>query len=581
MKYIKKDNWKKLLDEFYKKAAKQDEIDVNKGILFETLVESLLQNMFEDRDMIFQSTKASHDGSKDFWAVDEGETLWWAECKNYTPSISLTQLAPTLIMAELNNVQHLLFFSYSKLNDNLKRRIGQYAYEHQKEVFVYEDELLEELMFENMKEDVLSILALDNLTFQTDRGIETLFFNEKNPNQLDQKNFNGYYEIEELSVGGIYNLNVIIVNGSQPCEIKVSIEETKDLPYFELLISEKGNKCEKQKILHLVPNQLQMCKFTVRLVKYKKRLTLPKLIVETINNKTARIYSFPTVEYDCIWNRKDVFIGKNYADVISKFVKACINKFRISGFIVYGNGGTGKTRILEECTAVLLKNNYKVLNFIGFDTNSSWKDIVREITYSVFAISEDLKIDIICNMDYIVTPLMQDKEKEGIITLLRLLNKRDFNEESAQNYYMILFEKLRKDKYAIVIDNLQSYSQEILGFFNKMIQFLLQCQGETKLILLFSINTALVFEPEYFNFINEFERVNFKTEHIDGFQDENQAIAFLKTILRLDDYPLNYLTMKKVLSHTSLKPKYIEQIANYLIQKGCIELKDGKGVVVE
>lgn len=581
MKYIKKDNWKKLLDEFYKKAAKQDEIDVNKGILFETLVESLLQNMFEDRDMIFQSTKASHDGSKDFWAVDEGETLWWAECKNYTPSISLTQLAPTLIMAELNNVQHLLFFSYSKLNDNLKRRIGQYAYEHQKEVFVYEDELLEELMFENMKEDVLSILALDNLTFHTDRGVETLFFNEKNPNQLDQKNFNGYYEIEKLSVGGIYNLNAIIVNGSQPCEIKVSIEETKDLPYFELLTSEKGNKCEKQKILHLVPNQLQMCKFTVRLVKYKKRLTLPKLIVETMNNKTARTYSLPTVEYDCIWNRKDVFIGKNYEDVISIFTKACINKFRISGFIVYGNGGTGKTRILEECTAVLLKNNYKVLNFIGFDTNSSWKDIVREITYSAFAISEDLKIDIICNMDCIVTPLMQDKEKEGIITLLRLLNKRDFNEEFAQDYYMILFEKLRRDKYAIVVDNLQSYSQEVLGFFNRMIQFLLQCQGETKLILLFSINTALVFEPEYFNFINEFERVNFKTEHIDGFQDENQAIAFLKTILRLDDYPLNYLTMKKVLSHTSLKPKYIEQIANYLIQKGCIELKDGKGVVVD
>lgn len=582
MKYIEKNKWKKLLEEFYKKTFEQNEPDVNKGIQFENLVESLLRNMFEDDDIIFQSTKVSHDGSKDFWAVDEADALWWAECKNYTENISLTQLAPTLIMAELNNVQYLLFFSYSKLNQNLKRRIGQYAYEHQKVVFIYEDELLEELLFENLSEVMLSTLMINKPLFFPNQNVEILFFNEKNPNQLDKKNFNGYYEIEKLSIGGIYNLNTIIVNNSQPKRVRVSIEETEDLLYFELLASEKDNSCIKQKILDLKPNQLQLYKFTVRLVKYKMKLSLPKLIVEILDCEMhSTPYSQPTVTYDCIWNRKDVFIGKNYEDVIINFTSACINKSQISGFIAYGNGGTGKTRTLEECTAILFKNNYRVLNFIGFDSNSSWKDIVREIAYSAFAISEDLKTDIICNMDNIVTPLIQDKEKEGIVSLLKLLNTSDFSQESVQQYYMILFEKLRKGKYAIVVDNLQSYSSEILYFFKVMIQYLLQCQGETKLILLFSINTTLVFDQKYLNFINDFEKVNFITEHIDGFQTENQAIAFLKTILRLDEYPLNYLTMKKVLSHTSLKPKYIEQIANYLIQKGCIELKDGKGVVVD
>ena len=69
--------------------------------------------------MSFQPTKSSHDGNKDFWAIDEANEVWWAECKNYTPNIALTQLAPTLVMAEINQVRHLMFFSYSKLNVNL------------------------------------------------------------------------------------------------------------------------------------------------------------------------------------------------------------------------------------------------------------------------------------------------------------------------------------------------------------------------------------------------------------------------------------------------------------------------------
>lgn len=582
MKYIDKKDWKKLLAAFYKKKKKEEVSEVNKGIQFESLVQSLLCIMFEESDLIFQPTKASHDGSKDFWAIDEEDALWWAECKNYTSNISLTQLAPTLIMAELNNIQYLLFFSFSKLNDSLKRRIGQYSYEHQKEVFIYEDELLEELLFENLKEELFSALALNsNISFYPKHNMDIIFFNEKNPNQLDKKNFNGYYEIKTLSVGEIYNLNVLFVNNSQPKKVKISVKETEDILYFEFFDSNKNKTdCVKQKILELKPNQLKMSKFVVRLVKYKEQIFLPKLIVEVLDNKTfSESYFSPIAKYNCIWNRKDVFIGKNYENVLFKFESTCINKNQISGFIVYGSGGTGKTRTIEECTAVLLKNEYQVLNFIGFDSNSSWKDVVREIVYSAFAISEDLKMDLICNIDYIVTPLIQDKEKEAMVSLLKLLDTTTFCMELLQNYFSILFEKLRKGKYAIVVDNLQSYSIEILSFFEMMIQYLLQCQGSTKLILLFSVNTALVFEHKYFSFLSEFDRTNFATENIEGFQTEKQAIVFLKTILKLDDYPLNYPILKKVLSRASKKPKYIEQVANYLIQKECIELKNGKGII--
>ena len=135
MKYIKREIWDNYLIEYLKELKKEmNNIpqDPNKGIQFEILVEYLLHKMFSAEELSFKKTKLSHDGNKDFWAIDNTSEVWWAECKNYTPNIALTQLAPTLVMAEINQVRHLMFFSYSSINANLRKRIAQYSYKYQK-----------------------------------------------------------------------------------------------------------------------------------------------------------------------------------------------------------------------------------------------------------------------------------------------------------------------------------------------------------------------------------------------------------------------------------------------------------------
>ena len=58
--------------------------------------------------------------------------------------------------------------------------------------------------------------------------------------------------------------------------------------------------------------------------------------------------------------------------------------------MVYGTGGTGKTRILEECKGKLINNHYNIINFIGFDNGASWKDIVVEIAFQVFGLEKNM-----------------------------------------------------------------------------------------------------------------------------------------------------------------------------------------------
>lgn len=593
MKYFTSETWKKYLLEHIEIAKKFLESipdNLNKGIQFEVLVECLLLYMFQNSNIYFNSTKASHDGNKDFWALDETNELWWAECKNYSPNISLTQLAPTLVMAELNSVHHLLFFSYSKLNLNLKKKLAQYSNIHQKEIFLFDDESLEDLIFSYAKNMLNKNCVIKD--FKTNEDLEIIYFNEVDSNIIDKRNFNGYYEIEELKIGEIYNLNAIIINKRIDKEFSgiVSVMDGPDNVYFEFL-SEKNYKVfeTKKQNFFLKNNQIVLKQFLVRIKKYKEKLQLPRL---NVSYKQDKEYVQKPSEYmatlNCSWNRKTVLIGSQYENILNSFSELCTNRSSSCGLLVYGTGGTGKTRLLTECTAILVKNRYNVLNFIGFDRNSSWKDVIREIAFQIFAIDEDTQLNIILNQNDIVAPYIKDPVKQKIIEFIQCLNSPEFGQKDLEVYYKIIFGKLQQRKQAIIVDNLQSYSPEITSFFIEMIQYFSTHKIKSNLALLFSINTTLIYDKIFFDFIGDFENygnsfgnANLHSFSISGFNKESQAIAYLKTILFLDDYPFNYYYLKKILSKTSLKPKYIELVANWVIQEECIVIQNGKGIITD
>lgn len=351
MKYLSEEDWKQYLN-YHMEAVRQFINNIpenpNKGVKFEILVAYLLEYMFEEDELSFQPTKSSHDGNKDFWAIDEANEVWWAECKNYTPNIALTQLAPTLVMAEINQVRHLMFFSYSKLNVNLKRRIAQYSYKYNKEVFLYDDEALEQLIFSYSKDTLQNI----NQSIQC-RPIEELeldFFNEINAAVINRYSFDENYNIEELNVGSVYDLNVVLTNRHFNSQIKVtvSVDYAKNL-YFDFLNNniDKELKIWKEEIV-LEPNQIKLIKCKVRAKKNCKCISLPQLVVTYEKNGViSKQKSTESKNYVCNWNKKMVLIGKQYEDIIKNFSDSCSK--RNCALLVYGSSGTGKTRILEEC----------------------------------------------------------------------------------------------------------------------------------------------------------------------------------------------------------------------------------------
>ena len=67
------------------------------------------------------SDSKSHDNNRDFHLTTP-ELTHWAECKNYANTIALDTIAPTLVMAQIFNVNKLIFFSYSDFNFSAKKK---------------------------------------------------------------------------------------------------------------------------------------------------------------------------------------------------------------------------------------------------------------------------------------------------------------------------------------------------------------------------------------------------------------------------------------------------------------------------
>lgn len=144
-------NWSKILQGSIEKRAGgskcgNDSRTVNKGILFEDVIEQLLIEMFPNE--VWRRTGESHDGKRDFVYPAEHylREQKWAECKNYESNLSINVIAPTLVMGAIENIECIFFFSYSPLNDNAIETLLRYSGSGKGIIKIYDGNLLESLI---------------------------------------------------------------------------------------------------------------------------------------------------------------------------------------------------------------------------------------------------------------------------------------------------------------------------------------------------------------------------------------------------------------------------------------------------
>lgn len=278
MRRLNETYWNKFIKKDISGKTKRD------GILFEDLIECLLQIEYMQK---WVRTPRSHDNNRDFHLTTP-EFTHWAECKNYTNSIALDTIAPTLVMAQIFEVNKLIFFSYSDINSSAKNKIFSFGNSTKKEIEIFSGDTLDELIIKNrnylprkfkpLDKDINSVGCKEPLEYQ--------FFFIQNPILgvvLEDRDIMQISDAEKIVYNTIFEIAFICTNNTLENDYKLEVTLNDDVGidnvYFTLVDYEAENTFHLSDKKHIPAASGILNRYYFKSNRFKPTLILPVLQV--------------------------------------------------------------------------------------------------------------------------------------------------------------------------------------------------------------------------------------------------------------------------------------------------------------
>lgn len=360
----------------------------NKGICFEKLVQDLL--IAEYGKAVFQNTKSSWDGNKDFFYYSEQKKIW-AECKNYASSIDLKVLASTLIMAQLSEIDTILFYSYSPININTKAKLLISSEKKGEIIYFYDDTVLEQKIFqyweyigERYFPEFPYYKGMCPVPVEYSYEAKCLLFG----NPLDTASSIDGYELKHLTLFKMFEMNICIIN-KKNCNNTITLEYKK-IEQINTQFEVYPEHIVKSKMtFSLAPYEGKIIRLW--LIPIKENCIIPHPYINGKKVSLPKNVEFKSVEIKTKNKRR--LIGQSYEQCIVDYKQKVLyetNKLKIGVF--YGHSGTGKSRLYEECLNISKINKYEIIDFcrvINTEKVHSIQDFIQRILTTIYDISFD------------------------------------------------------------------------------------------------------------------------------------------------------------------------------------------------
>lgn len=575
---------RKLNDSYWDKFTYTDRNGkvIRDGIKFENLIEKLLEIEYGYK---WKRTGKSHDNNRDFHLTTANYKRW-AECKNYKDSIALETIAPTLVMAQIFDVNKIIFFSYSEINQSAKKKIYSFAEKAEKEIEIFAGNTLDELILKNISYLPDKYKPLENQInhFQNPSEIEYDFRFIQTPTigAVDEDKLAlAIDKVHKIFYNKAFEIDFICINNSlsNGYTLDITIDDLigTDNDYFTL-IDMSSNDINDLHYLGPVPAASGIVlRFFFKSNIFCPELILPVLhVVTKKNGMEVRAFSSPLQKVHNEWIGKTILVDEKYRTIIRKTESVLLNNDVISCLALYGVSGTGKTRLLQESLEILLKNKYRIISFIGSEKDSAFS-VLKEIVYFLYEVPRDEILTEMQNDSTLTEAISENQAAHQAYQLVKKMRKA-FTEQNIidfiDNFFDIIFEKLSSGKIALVIDNVQYFGKPLSYFIKKYLMYSKNqiCKNTSAVFLSFNMDYITEDSKELLEFVQELEPdfYHFKSCEITGFETENNGILFLRELLQVHDENIDNELML-ILQKTSLKPYYIYQGIYYLFGEGAVQ----------
>lgn len=595
LKY-KRSNIVRVSSEYWNKFIDTDENGNKKGngIKFEKLIKCLLFAMYGKR---WQSTSASHDNNRDFWIHLSDQSIW-AECKNYANTIAMNILAPTLVMAQIYEVNEILFFSRSNINRFAKDKILAFGEKTNKTIRFFDGESLEDLICTyalQLPKKYSPLKYMNNYDIEktTPSFINIYFFrNVVSSIHNTSEFFQNYESIESIYYNETFALTFCLMNDFGEDHVEVSIEfmdegsERYSFQYFYPTIVPE-NKLWYRACLK--KGEGRSVSLNMRQVVYEPKTMLPRFHITFVGMQSGKRYEWDSKEIvvKSNWVGSTRLIGENYLKILKDTDEQLVNNPYLSSLIITGSSGTGKTRILTECQNLFLKKGYRIISLSGQEDFSSHY-FIKELIAFLYEIPDDELLKLLEEKIFSAKSeheISEHTDAEKAISLLRIIINSTTEEDLQKvldNYADILYEKLSKDKNVLIIDNIQFAGIAFQNFVEGYIYYSVNQQAINQSILVSIFNTDYI-TTRTSELLYNFLHANIKhclPVTLDGFKEREQGILFMQELTRTkEDENTEYFS--EIINRISLKPYNLFQMTKYLEESGIIKISpDKKGHII-
>lgn len=561
-----------VLNEKYWKSINKEHT-TNKGICFENLVKKLL--IAEYGKAIFQGTKGSWDGNKDFFYYSQ-KNKYWAECKNYASNIDLKVLASTLVMAQLSEIDTILYYSYSAINVNTKAKLLLNANKKGETIYFYDDTVLEQKIFQYwdfVGEQFFPDFSQKDMLFEkSENNFESKCLLYGNP--LDLSSTLEGYEIKHLTLFKMFEMDICIINREKSSNtINLGFKKMSQIKAQFDVFPEHMFKLKNEIIL--APYEGRVIRLW--LIPIKENCIIP---TPYINNKKLGLPK--NIEFKTLYSQNyKRLIGRSYEQYLSNFKKNVLfDTTKLKMGIFYGNSGTGKTKLFEECLNISKINGYDIVDFVTLNNSKnilSIRDFIQRLLVALYNISIDMLEEIIKvikfqkNKDLFI---MEQPEYCMLADIFYVTNNEEI-QQWLKKYLDLIVLKLAKCKFLIAIDNVQFFNNEIIDLLDSI------C---TKLIIVNLCSTKFLFtfnmdyikkDSKVSKFLSKYSCDTFHvfTEHITGFKSPEECYEFLQESFSIGEI-FQKTDIEYIIKNLNSNPFYLEQMIYWLQEKDALELDE-------
>lgn len=595
---------KKISSSYWKKFIKKD-CDGNEkgnGIEFENLINCLLVAMYKKK---WKGTGGSHDNNRDFWLYSESQHLW-AECKNYSNTIAMNILAPTLVMAQIYEVNEILFFSHSSINRFAKNKILAFGEKTNKIIRFFDGATLESLICSYASELPKKYSPVeymrDSEMEKVDGSYVNVYFFQNAVSSVHHslEEFQNYTSAVKIYYNETFALTFCLLNPFQEDQVDVYIEfMDEDSNRFSFQYFDPTIKPENKGWYHacLKKGEGRAVSLNMRQSVYKPEVMLPRFHITFVGAQSGMHFEWYSekvmVKSHLVGSTR--LIGSNYLKILDDVKQLLVNNPYISSLILTGSSGTGKTRILTECQNIFLANGYRIISLSGHagqikhekQEDDLSRYLIKELIAFLYEIPSDEVLSLlekkIC-LSQSDCEISECSEVDKAIRLLQLIvNQTEESLQTALNKYAaILYEKLSKNKNVLIIDNMQFAGKTFQDFIEGYVYYAVNQQSINLSILVCVFNTDYI-TSKTSELLYNLLHANIKhclTATLSGFQEKKQGILFLQELTRtnLDE---NEEYFSEIINKISLKPYNLLQVIKYLEELNIVCISpDKSGYIV-